>query len=501
MAGRDWPGICTDPSCRFQTPVNIDVREVVDAPQLGDLLSRAHYPVLKGNLSLFHDNGTFFFSLPQTHSYVKVPMFKMKKPFDPQSSSTWDPNNYGPGGSATTSKDDEDDVNDSDSDEDDEDGSDGEADGYGGEDQGDGDGDGEDESGSSSTRKSKSGTKWLKLKLVECHVHSLSETSVDSKQADLEMHCVHQRSGSRVPVFAVLGILMNRDESEICSPFLDKIVAALPDLLQRSVRDSMSVDVGPSFSLRAFLPLDGRYFHFYPGSLTTPPCEEGLLWYIFKQPLPICRRHLDRIRDFIHSLNGERIDNYRVVQPLNGRVIYSWTPWVLFGNEHPVVEVSLVAPLYRMRKRVVPTRGGTSTTPYTKEEEEKMAALLQEKKEKKEAKKRVLKEEQAAKLKKMEEEMAREKERLKKEEEEKLKEVDEEEEGPPLQRSSGQPSSNTGGDLEKRISEWVANLTVGEEEEVSMYIPQDQQEAAMKAWEAEKDPLKRQALEDEKRME
>ncbi|GBG92657.1 hypothetical protein CBR_g56622 [Chara braunii] len=88
-----------------------------------------------------------------------------------------------------------------------------------------------------------------------------------------------------------------------------------------------------------------------------------------------------------------------------------------------------------------------------------------------------------------------------KEEEEKLKEVDEEEEGPPLQRSSGQPSSNTGGDLEKRISEWVANLTVGEEEEVSMYIPQDQQEAAMKAWEVEKDPLKCQALEDEKRME
>ncbi|GBG75448.1 hypothetical protein CBR_g20078 [Chara braunii] len=151
--------------------------------------------------------------------------------------------------------------------------------------------------------------------------------------------------------------------------------------------------------------------------------------------------------------------------------------------------------------KVGSTRGGTSTTPYTKEEEEKMAAILQEKKEKKEAKKKALKEEQAAKLKKIEEEMAKEKERLKKEEEEKLKEVDEEEEGPPLQRSSGQPSSNTGGDLEKRISEWVVNLNVGEEEEVSMYIPQDQQEAAMKAWEAEKDPLKRQALEDEKRME
>ncbi|GBG84757.1 hypothetical protein CBR_g39135 [Chara braunii] len=130
-----------------------------------------------------------------------------------------------------------------------------------------------------------------------------------------------------------------------------------------------------------------------------------------------------------------------------------------------------------------------------------MAALLQERKEKKEAKKKALKEEQAAKLKKIEEEMAREKERLIKEEEEKLKKVEEEEEDPPVQKSSGQHSGSPGGELEKKISEWVANLTVGEEEEVSMYIPQDQQEAAMRAWDAEKDPLRRQALEDEKRME
>ncbi|GBG67837.1 hypothetical protein CBR_g958 [Chara braunii] len=150
----------------------------------------------------------------------------------------------------------------------------------------------------------------------------------------------------------------------------------------------------------------------------------------------------------------------------------------------------------------VDTRGGTSTKPYSKEEEKKMAAILQERKEKKEAKTKALKEEKAAKLKKIEEEMAREKERIKKEEEAKLKEVnEEEEEGPPLQRSSGQHSGSNGGELEKRISEWVANLSVGEEEEVSMYIPQDQQEAAMRAWDAEKDPLRRQALEDEKRME
>ncbi|GBG60215.1 hypothetical protein CBR_g3459 [Chara braunii] len=132
------------------------------------------------------------------------------------------------------------------------------------------------------------------------------------------------------------------------------------------------------------------------------------------------------------------------------------------------------------------------------EEEEKMAAILQERKEK-EAKKKALKEEQAAKLKKMEKEMAREKERLKKEEEEKLKEVDEEEEGPPLQKS-GQHSGSSSDEMEKKISEWVANLSLGEEEEVAMYIPKDEQEAAMKKWEAEEDVLTRPAMEDEQRM-
>ncbi|GBG74742.1 hypothetical protein CBR_g19148 [Chara braunii] len=149
----------------------------------------------------------------------------------------------------------------------------------------------------------------------------------------------------------------------------------------------------------------------------------------------------------------------------------------------------------------VDTRGGTSTRPYTKEEEEKMAVILRERKEKKEAKKKALQEEQAAKLKKIEEEMAREKEIIKKEEEDKLKEVEEEEEeGPPLERRRGQHSGSKDEEMEKRISEWVANLSLGEEEEVTMYIPKDEQEAAVKKWEAEEDVLKRQAMEDEMRM-
>ncbi|GBG78419.1 hypothetical protein CBR_g26447 [Chara braunii] len=151
----------------------------------------------------------------------------------------------------------------------------------------------------------------------------------------------------------------------------------------------------------------------------------------------------------------------------------------------------------------VETKGGTTTHPYTPEEEAKATAILKERRE--EAKKKALLEAQAAKLKKIEGEMAREKERLKKEEEAKLKEVEEEEEEDeqPLERRTeqqGQYSGSKNDEMEKRISEWVANLSLGEEE-VAMYIPKDEQETAMKEWDAEEDSLKRQAMEDEKKME
>ncbi|GBG61176.1 hypothetical protein CBR_g19252 [Chara braunii] len=155
---------------------------------------------------------------------------------------------------------------------------------------------------------------------------------------------------------------------------------------------------------------------------------------------------------------------------------------------------------------MVDTRTGKSTSPYTAEEEAKVAAILKERREK-EAKKKALMEEQAPKMKKIEEEMAREKERLKKEEEEKLKAIEEEEEikEEPLERrrreQRGESSGTRDDQLEKKITEWVANLSLGEEEEALMYVPREEQEAVVKEWEAEEDPLKRQALEDETRME
>ncbi|GBG63145.1 hypothetical protein CBR_g36914 [Chara braunii] len=160
------------------------------------------------------------------------------------------------------------------------------------------------------------------------------------------------------------------------------------------------------------------------------------------------------------------------------------------------------------------TRSGKSTMPYSKAQEEQATAILRERKEKKEllrqAKMKMIAEEQAAKKKKLEEEM----QILQQEEEERMRaakdeEVEEEEEQPeeePLKRrrlGEGEGSNGTKEDdprVERRISEWVANLSSGEDEEVMLYIPQEEKEAAIREIEAASDPLERQAIENEKRL-
>ncbi|GBG86060.1 hypothetical protein CBR_g40961 [Chara braunii] len=152
----------------------------------------------------------------------------------------------------------------------------------------------------------------------------------------------------------------------------------------------------------------------------------------------------------------------------------------------------------------------------TQEQEEEAARILAEhkaRKEKKEVvkqtKKLALLQEQAAKRKQLEEEM----EKLKKEEEEKMKAVYEEEEEekkaeeeePLIRRTTRERGESSGTRKEdpwiEKVSEWVANLSLGETEEAMLYVPREEQEAVIKEIEVEADPLKRQTIEEDKQSE
>ncbi|GBG63107.1 hypothetical protein CBR_g36594 [Chara braunii] len=155
---------------------------------------------------------------------------------------------------------------------------------------------------------------------------------------------------------------------------------------------------------------------------------------------------------------------------------------------------------------MVETRSGKDTSPYTPKQQEKMAALVRENKERKELKKqaklKAIAEEQATKMKKLEEEMKR----VQKEEEERRKAAEEEaateEEKERMRIESREGSSATKRDtnakMEKKISEWVANLSLGEDEEAESYVPQDERDALARELLAREDPMERREREEQK---
>ncbi|GBG89720.1 hypothetical protein CBR_g49573 [Chara braunii] len=157
---------------------------------------------------------------------------------------------------------------------------------------------------------------------------------------------------------------------------------------------------------------------------------------------------------------------------------------------------------------MVETRSGKGTSPYTKEQQEKMAALVKENKERKElekqAKLKAIAEEQAAKMKKLEEEMKR----VQQEEKERRKAVEEaaaaEEEKERMRIESREGSSDTKKDtdaeMEKKISEWVANLSLGEDEEAKSYVTQEEREALASELATMKDPMERREREEEQKL-
>jgi len=70
---------------------------------------------------------------------------------------------------------------------------------------------------------------------------------------------------------------------------------------------------GASVDLSAVLPDAQTYFQ-YSGSLTTPPCSEGVAWQVLETPIEISQAQLDA---FTAVVDG----NFRPVQPLGERLL------------------------------------------------------------------------------------------------------------------------------------------------------------------------------------
>lgn len=139
------------------------------------------------------------------------------------------------------------------------------------------------------------------FKLIKFHFHMPSEHSVNHMRYPAELHLVHMDAEGKL---AVVGIFITIGKEN------NKTVDALIDAASANNEKKFTVEDG---DLMPLLPKDTNYFH-YQGSLTTPPCSEGVQWYVLKTPIEVSEQEIKDLRKLIPD------DNSRPIQDDKGRV-------------------------------------------------------------------------------------------------------------------------------------------------------------------------------------
>lgn len=129
--------------------------------------------------------------------------------------------------------------------------------------------------------------------------HSPSEHVVKGKFYALEIQFLHENSEGRQIMVAVFA------ETGKALPEFDQALAAIPEK-RGTQNDAM-------FNIALLLP--GSFSHYaYTGSLTTPPCTEGIEWRVLQKPITLSKGQLSRLTKFTQR-------NARLTQPLYMRTV------------------------------------------------------------------------------------------------------------------------------------------------------------------------------------
>jgi len=150
--------------------------------------------------------------------------------------------------------------------------------------------------------------------LVQFHFHAPSEHTVDGEHFPMEMHFVHQADDGAL---AVVGVLIVEGAE---NPGITPLWAHLPE----GPGAETTVEVPAAFADHIF-PEVGSGFYHYDGSLTTPPCSEGVQWYVRKTPT---------------SLSTEQIAEFTAVYDHNNRPVRALNERALYLDENPTVTIN-----------------------------------------------------------------------------------------------------------------------------------------------------------------
>lgn len=140
--------------------------------------------------------------------------------------------------------------------------------------------------------------------LQQFHFHLPSEHEVDGKHVDMELHLVHKNEEGQL---AVLSVLITKGTE---NAGLNKLWSVLP-----GEESEEEVPVDGDFDMNKLLPADHHSFR-YQGSLTTPPCTEGVQWIVLEHPVQWSREQINQFAAIFPHDN-------RPVQALGSREVES----------------------------------------------------------------------------------------------------------------------------------------------------------------------------------
>ena len=140
--------------------------------------------------------------------------------------------------------------------------------------------------------------------LLQFHFHTPSEHHVNGNEFPMEIHFVHKGANGRYVVVAVF-----IKQGTQTNPFLAHFMRSLPTHVNEEIKTFEKADIMETF------PQHLNSFYHYTGSLTTPPCTEGITWIIMTDPVIATENQIEAIHAITH-------DDNRPIQKINNRKVF-----------------------------------------------------------------------------------------------------------------------------------------------------------------------------------
>ena len=143
----------------------------------------------------------------------------------------------------------------------------------------------------------------IKFKLKQFNFHTPSENKINGQSFPLEAHFVHLSEDNQIAIIAIL------------------FAPGKEDPMLKTLWENMPMNAGDSEKLGSHslktLERESKLKNYYRfnGSLTTPPCTEGVRWIVLKQPLSVSKEQVEKLQQALKEANN------RPVQALNARTV------------------------------------------------------------------------------------------------------------------------------------------------------------------------------------